>query len=731
MEQEHKASIDRAAEETNAVRKEMLQKVHQVVSQAGAEVEELNKKISMAKQEAAEKDVELRLEKQRVQTLSEKLEEAQSMATGFESTTAQNGEILAKLEDQKMDVIQRAQQQEDQVRESFKDAISSSVETHMGQITERLDSHNEKLQRQLDKKAEENGRLSAMVESGEQRCAALEADLEALKKDLEAQDGHVVELEDKLFAMDTVQQRNDEIQSQIAAADREKERLTEQLESKATAVKELQNSLRCKDEAFMSEIREFTSNLVKLNQIVQEKEMASKVLAEQAADTARREARIEAERALSETRTALEKRLAAIATEKDTMTERANHRVNELETRVTQDTQAIATLEKRLEAAGSEKEAMMAEIKRHAQTISELEETLAVARSEKEVAVGEMKRCMSEYRQHQGQAAEATRALEAQLAAAKKTAAELQETAAVRQNPRSVIIPNSQELPVEDYHEEDAQETMDYDTEHSRHFQNNRRSSQPDLLATPNKMQGVLTQQRDEVLSRTPAMGDRVQSSLASQQRRVSVKSPANDQAIPTPPSVVDEKRNRRQGLQPKSIIKPASQTPLTGRSESPRSVTEDSTTPATRQTRSGIGKEPTNVNINAETGQAGNAPMDRQALVATSSRRKSQGQSQSKSQSQRKSQSQSKTKAESSAGGDRGLPNTPQMKVELSSQPKVTRQPSLRTYGSQRTDDTQQTARNSQGALAHSQDAGFLSDRFTPIFPNLRKRRLVQSQSQ
>lgn len=73
--------------------------------------------LSVARKEVEERDFKLRLEKERTQVLSEKLEEATSIATGFESMTTQNGEILTKIEDQEAEAIQRDQQRDDQIRE--------------------------------------------------------------------------------------------------------------------------------------------------------------------------------------------------------------------------------------------------------------------------------------------------------------------------------------------------------------------------------------------------------------------------------------------------------------------------------------------------------------------------------------------------------------------------------------------------------------------------------------
>jgi hypothetical protein len=77
----------------------------------------VNKDLVLAKKEAEKKDVELRLERERAQTLSEQLKDAQSLCTDFESLVTQNEEVFAKLEDQKTDAAQRGQLQEERIRE--------------------------------------------------------------------------------------------------------------------------------------------------------------------------------------------------------------------------------------------------------------------------------------------------------------------------------------------------------------------------------------------------------------------------------------------------------------------------------------------------------------------------------------------------------------------------------------------------------------------------------------
>jgi hypothetical protein len=77
----------------------------------------VNEKLAAAKQEAQGKDVDLKLEKERARALSERLDDAQSVAAGFESMATQNREILAKLEGQKAEATESGQQHEDKVGE--------------------------------------------------------------------------------------------------------------------------------------------------------------------------------------------------------------------------------------------------------------------------------------------------------------------------------------------------------------------------------------------------------------------------------------------------------------------------------------------------------------------------------------------------------------------------------------------------------------------------------------
>jgi len=71
----------------------------------------------MAEKQAADKDHELQLEKERVRALSDRLKDAQTVAAGLETMRSQNCEILAGLEDQKADTTNIGEEHDDLIRE--------------------------------------------------------------------------------------------------------------------------------------------------------------------------------------------------------------------------------------------------------------------------------------------------------------------------------------------------------------------------------------------------------------------------------------------------------------------------------------------------------------------------------------------------------------------------------------------------------------------------------------
>ncbi|KAK0617373.1 hypothetical protein B0T14DRAFT_525050 [Immersiella caudata] len=317
-------------------------------------------------------------------------------------------------------------------------------------------------------------------------------------------------------------------------------------------------------------------------------------------------------------------------------------------------------------------------------------------------------------------------------------------------------------------------------------------------------MQGASTQQSELTFPRVSAAGDESQSSVANRQvhqqqtRRVSVRSPANDQPSPLPPSIIDEKSQRRRAQKPKPVIKPAAQlsqngqdddeilrenateNPFRGRigsqdlvgksTSSKNNKSAKSTTQDARQTRSKtnqkesspavkgtLGKEVAVDQVKTErrhhfrTDAALSKESDESQAVSpqivlgevqpTQSaadsaahqgprRKAAQGRQPTANSSQRKSQSrsdgQSKAAIDTDTTANHPLSQNPGnlgMRAEGLSRPQITREPSRRTYGSQRTTDLQ-IAQDSQASFVYSQ----ITDN-DPTDRSLRKRKSMHSQ--
>ncbi|KAK3303520.1 uncharacterized protein B0T15DRAFT_402314 [Chaetomium strumarium] len=306
--------------------------------------------------QAEEKESELQKERDSVRALSQKLRDLQATSNNFEALAAQGTEILAKLGQQQekaeeqhessaktirdrqvfleygLDLVTNrlealcsiASRQPDvlasirqaqheslngvankldkilESRDAARDAtgqLSTSLEAHMEKIWERLDHQLESLSKQLAEKAEENGMLSTLYRRKEAECEEHSKELAALRETTEKQAQQIHELDANLFAMDAAQDENEDKIRRLERSGAETSKLREELESKAAAMADLQRTLDAKERSFASELQKYASSLQKLALTVQEKDQSLGVATQQAAETARREARIDMERA--------------------------------------------------------------------------------------------------------------------------------------------------------------------------------------------------------------------------------------------------------------------------------------------------------------------------------------------------------------------------------------------------------------------------------------------------
>ncbi|KAK3350140.1 hypothetical protein B0T25DRAFT_611280 [Lasiosphaeria hispida] len=443
-------AMERALQEAEAAREQALGQVRKAVAEAKSQVQEMSGNINALKQQLAEKDVELGREQERVQSLITKLEELQAADDWSKSLGAQIAGLMLKLDEQKanlddenkragqeaetrfdtvnkrlntlFDLISEQPEQLSNLQaahhnsvdsmtsnlqtiigsqknaDSSADEFSKSLEVRLRGIMQQYDLRNAELSLELSKKAEANGMLSTLFKAEEGKCAALTSELEELKKDWTDFQAQIRELEDSLFTVEASNHDSAETISQLQAEGLAAKRLSGELEAKSATVAALEDKLRAKDEAYMSEVHQFTANVVRLNQMLQEKDAAIRFAVEQTAETVRREMRIELERSASEAK----KHIGWAEQQRNSLAEELRN----------------------LKQAVCDKEEVA---RRDSLTISDLRETLVTTKNQSTDMAAEIQQHKRQIEQLQTQELNKVRALEADLSAAKQQATRLEE----------------------------------------------------------------------------------------------------------------------------------------------------------------------------------------------------------------------------------------------------------------------------------------------------------------
>jgi len=455
----------------------------------------------------------------------------------------------------------------------------TDIETLVKQVLEHLNQQNQDTSQELSRVREECGGLSLLVKVGEARCQELEAEIDAMKEDADKREKEIQELDEKLFHCQTTEMELKGAQEQFISAQMDKQRLEDEVRSKATKINSLEATLREKNEIHTLELFKFTANLTKLNQMLRDKEESSRVAVRTATELARGEMRIEMEKADAEAKKALhlvEKEQKAVAADVERL---------KRDLRISEDKSV-----------------------HDAHTINSLNNTLAAAESRLENLVDEVKQRTTDLEELQAQETTTSKALEERISSVEKTAVRrLGETrhllAAIQQF--VVALRKWSEwgpLPVEvkrildDFEnnpssgeESDARfseifekitavirtqrppapvsEMILQDDSSSRFFPKDN-SILPDLRSSEQHGTGAEETMNLRPRDQQPAFGNRLTDQsmartqlLVHDQRRVEVRSPALGlQNEPRPPSVQQEKTIRREAQQPRPIIKRSSQ---------------------------------------------------------------------------------------------------------------------------------------------------------------------------
>ncbi|KAK4201105.1 hypothetical protein QBC40DRAFT_199123, partial [Triangularia verruculosa] len=356
------SEAEAAAQKTEKVRKALMERVRQDISQNKKESSELYEKIRSLMQQVEEKDLQLTHDQDTIRGLTTRVQDIQASSAKFEKLAVQNEEALRKLGEQLTkessrhdgsaretcealesishqlgEVLQTAVAQPGLVAglgeaqtKGFKDIhaqleamlvngqsvddtvsqLPTCIETQIGKVWQRLDSQLDTMSQQLSQKSEEKAILSAILEDKKTRCEALEQEIHTLQNTSKEQTERINTLQQNILALEA-QHNNDleeiqrlrDVDTQL---EDQKENLRDELDARATTIRELEDKLRDKEEAYSAEVRTFGIEVSKLHQALREQESSNQIMQKQAADAVRSQVKNETDRIISDTRRLLQ-----------------------------------------------------------------------------------------------------------------------------------------------------------------------------------------------------------------------------------------------------------------------------------------------------------------------------------------------------------------------------------------------------------------------------------------
>ncbi|KAM7207487.1 hypothetical protein V8F20_002173 [Naviculisporaceae sp. PSN 640] len=456
--------------------------------------------------------------------------------------------------------------------------ISQEIQDSLRKFQKQLDDREEVLRQKLEEKTKQNSMLSALSEQKDAELILCKAELETEKERSSCLEAERQELQDTLSLMDASQDQAVEAELQLEAVKNEVVRLQEEMASKDVQIKELKNGLDERLKAEQAATQEFSVHILQWTQRLQEKEEAHKVAIGRAEEVARREVRIEMEREIdnvkklqhqtAQQRDALSERIEKLnedlarneESKRDNATTIASLRkaVTDLEnqcTRVTQEKSVQESLFKQAKAQDAERlEALNTEIET-------MKTEVAESRQQTRSQITKSQRFLAALRQ-----------LAEQQGLSSSIVDDLESVFEGRMASGDIISRIAQAV------------DQFIGTQTSRAMVDGIRSQPPSLLKRspeffPNLI-SLLSKARlaDDLQSQRYPAGQfnspantnsptnetgnnaiavNQAARLLAEERRVVVRSPVDFQLEPSPPSITQEKTRRRQGPQPKSIMKP------------------------------------------------------------------------------------------------------------------------------------------------------------------------------
>ncbi|KAJ4293731.1 hypothetical protein N0V88_005239 [Collariella sp. IMI 366227] len=426
MEMSRNAETEMVVQKAEVIREQMVKKVRQIIAQNKNEASDLYGKIEALTYQVEEKETELNRERQSVKVLSEKLQDLQTTASGFEALAAQGKEILGKFEEQRkreeaqhkhfaeelqkrleaitarLEALSNATSSQPETLANIQEAqekslrsvaskldsllegrgpatkattqLSADLNLHMDKIWQRLDDQLESLGKQLADKAEENGMILTLYKRKEAECDKHMQDFAELQETEQKQTQQIMELEGELFVLGTAQEEGEETIRRLEASGAETAQLREEVQVKAAVIVELQARLDAKERAYATELEKYSSNMLTLTQSIHEKEQSG-LAAQQAAETARHKARAEMESSHAE----MEKALRETEGQRDLLVgqlEILKQKVHEKEQNESRDAATIQSLQQTLLAAETKRKLVENALTQHTANRQQMENGL-------------------------------------------------------------------------------------------------------------------------------------------------------------------------------------------------------------------------------------------------------------------------------------------------------------------------------------------------------------------
>ncbi|KAK3384531.1 hypothetical protein B0T24DRAFT_689688, partial [Lasiosphaeria ovina] len=463
------------------------------------------------------------------------------------------------------------------------DQLVEVVNTQMGKILEQLDNQQDALGQKLEKKLEENGTLSSLLKTKEAECQQREAEVDEMRKVSLRQMDKIRSLQEEIHEMETAIYDSTEKYHRLQDSETEVSCLTETLSAKESMIAELEKKLEAKDGTYRAEVQQFTASVLGFNKTIQTMDSTLKATADKAVSIARMEAKVEIEKAKTEAKEVLHRTQQQL----DYMTSQTTSLKQALHEKEQKERDGIATTESLRESLSIAEErykTMADDVKQQAAKAEQFRNQesakLQKITTELDAAMerglksdGDFRRLcvkanaffdvLKQWTTKEGLITEIDISFDTffgdgeadetgpkLVQALGKLMDSLRSHALVGRGPSEPLRETNRDAEHHFQSEDILSQLSSLDGSNSAYY----RDHQGDSRSTLNKDEGIDTPGNGDQSGITFPSNDFTV--LQARNRRVVVRSPANDLGGPVPPSIDQEKKQRSLARQPKSILK-------------------------------------------------------------------------------------------------------------------------------------------------------------------------------